>query len=50
MPIQIKVVDKKKWWRYGTSGKWYPTKEQAEEQMRAMFAAGYREPKKDDKK
>lgn len=30
-------------YRWGQSGKVYPTKEQAEEQGRAAFASGYRE-------
>lgn len=30
-------------WRWGQSGKIYPTKEQAERQGRAAYAAGYRE-------
>lgn len=49
MPIQIKYVNKKPMFRWGSSGTWYPTREQAEEQARAAYAAGYKE-KKDDKK
>lgn len=30
-------------WRWGQSGKVYPTKEQAEAQGRAIYASGYRE-------
>ena len=30
-------------WRWGQSGKIYPTKEQAERQGRAAYASGYRE-------
>ena len=33
-------------YRWGQHGKVYPTKEQAERQGRAAYAAGYREPKK----
>lgn len=29
-------------WRWGQSGKVYPTKEQAERQGRAAYAAGYK--------
>lgn len=29
--------------RWGTSGKVYPTKKQAEEQRRAIYASGWRE-------
>jgi hypothetical protein len=50
MPMQIKIVNGKKLWRYGDTGKWFPTKEQAEEQMRAMYAAGYQGKKESDKK
>lgn len=32
-------------WRWGQSGKVYPTKAQAEAQGRAAYAAGYREKK-----
>ncbi len=30
-------------WRFGQSGKTYPTKAQAEAQARAIYASGYRE-------
>lgn len=33
-------------YKYGSSGKTYPTKKQAVKQMRAMFASGYRPKKK----
>ena len=35
-------------WQWGTSGKVYPTKAQAEAQAQAIYASGYREksPKK----
>lgn len=32
-------------WRWGKTGKVYPTREQAEKQARAAYAAGYREKK-----
>lgn len=37
-------------WRWGQSGKVYPTKEQAERQGRAAYAAGYREKPTQSKK
>lgn len=43
MPIQTLMKNGKRYYRYGDSGKLYPTKKQAEEQMRAMYASGYRE-------
>lgn len=49
MPIQIKYVNGKPQFRWGNSGKWYESRQQAEEQARAAYAAGYKE-KKDDKK
>jgi hypothetical protein len=49
MPIQIKYVNGKPQFRFGNSGKWYESRQQAEEQARAMYAAGYKE-KKDEKK
>lgn len=34
-------------WRWGSSGKVYPTKKEAEEQGRAIYASGYKKkPKK----
>jgi len=33
-------------YQFGTSGKVYPTKEQAERQAKAIYASGYREKKK----
>lgn len=32
-------------YKFGDSGKVYPTKKQALEQAQAMFASGYRQPK-----
>ena len=37
-------------WRWGQSGKVYPTKEQAERQGRAVYASGYREKPTQSKK
>jgi len=42
MPVK-KVKGGYKW---GNSGKVYPTKAQAEEQARAIYASGYKEKKK----
>jgi len=42
MPVK-KVNNGYKW---GTSGKVFPTKKQAEEQGRAIYASGYKEKKK----
>lgn len=50
MPIQIKYVNGRPQFRFGNSGTWYATKAEAEEQARAMYASGYKEPKKDQKK
>ena len=36
-------------YRWGTSGKVYPTKEQAEKQGRAIMASGYKKTKKKGK-
>ena len=47
MPIQTVMIKGERYYRYGDSGKPYKTKEQAEQQMRAMYASGYKEPKKD---
>ena len=46
MPIQRIVKNGEVYYRYGDTGKLYPTKEEAEKQMRAMYAAGYKENKK----
>ena len=37
-------------WRWGSSGKVYPTKSQAEAQGRAAYASGYREKSQQSKK
>lgn len=49
MPVQVIMRNGKKYYRYGDSGKEYPTREQAEKQAKAIYASGYRE-KKDEKK
>lgn len=36
-------------YRWGEHGKVYPTKEQAQNQARAAYASGYKEPKKKTK-
>lgn len=46
MPVQ-KVAGG---WRWGQSGKVYPTKQQAEAQGRAIYASGYREKPSTSKK
>lgn len=33
-------------YQFGTSGKVYPTKQQADKQAKAIYASGYREKKK----
>ena len=43
MPIRKVKKDGKTAWQWGTSGKVYPTKKQAEEQRRAIYASGWRE-------
>lgn len=37
-------------YRFGTTGKVYPTKAQAEQQARAIYASGYREKTTQNKK
>lgn len=46
MPIQEIKRGGKTYYRYGESGKEYPTRKQAEQQAAAIHAAGYREKKK----
>lgn len=48
MPIQRVVQNGEVYYRYGDAGKLYRTKQEAEQQMKAMYAAGYKGPK--DKK
>ena len=45
MPIQVITVKGERMYRYGDTGKLYRTKAEAEQQMRAMYAAGYKGPK-----
>lgn len=45
MPVQKIYKDGEVWYRWGDSGKLYKNKEDAEKQGRAVYAAGYREPK-----
>lgn len=48
--MPIKKIGKNKW-KWGNTGKVYPTKEQAEKQQAAIYASGYKEiPKKKSKK
>ena len=43
MPIRTcTLASGKKGYKYGATGKCYPTLREALEQMRAMFAAGYK--------
>lgn len=37
-------------YQWGNSGKVYKTREEAERQAQAIYASGYREPKKEKKK
>lgn len=47
MPVHRVTKDGKTvGYRWGTSGKLYPTKEQAAQQGRAIYAAGYRKRKR----
>ena len=48
MPIRISMKNGTKYYKWGESGKEYTDKSQAEAQMRAAFANGYKE--KDDEK
>lgn len=50
MPIQTIMVKGERMYRYGDSGKAYKTREEAEKQMKAMYAAGYKEKKDTEKK
>jgi len=46
MPIQRIVKNGEAYYRYGDQGKLYKTKQEAEQQMRAILASGYKEAKK----
>lgn len=46
MPVHKSYKDGKQvGWRWGRSGTVYPTKKQAEEQARAIYASGYKKKK-----
>lgn len=52
-PIKLYIMPVQKvpgGWRWGQSGKVYPTKAQAEAQARAIYASGYREKSPQPKK
>lgn len=49
MPIQKVIKGNTAYYRYGESGHLYKTKAEAEKQMRAMYAAGYKENKQTKK-
>jgi len=46
VPIQVIERNGRRRYRWGSSGKEYATRQQAEQQARAAYAAGYREPMK----
>jgi hypothetical protein len=50
MPIQAMMKNGQRYYRWGDSGKWYPTRQQAEEQARAAYASGYKEKKDNNDK
>ena len=45
MPIQAVIIKGEQYYRYGTSGKLYKNRADAEKQAAAIHAAGYKEPK-----
>jgi hypothetical protein len=49
VPIQVVTKNGQRMYRYGDSGKLYADRKDAEKQMAAMYASGYREPMKDMK-
>jgi len=49
MPIQVVTKNGERYYRYGDSGKLYKDRKDAEKQAAAIFASGYKEPKKDMK-
>lgn len=49
MPIQTVTVKGQKMYRWGDQGKLYRNRSDAEKQARAIYASGYKEPKKDMK-
>lgn len=51
MPIQSALRNGQRWYRWGDTGKWFPTRKQAEEQAAAAYASGYKSKEgKNDKK
>jgi len=50
MPIQMLTIKGEKFYRWGDSGKLYRTREQAEQQAKAIYASGYKEKKDTNKK
>ena len=46
VPIQVIERNGRRLYRWGSSGKEYATRQQAEQQARAAYAAGYRESQK----
>jgi hypothetical protein len=50
MPIQAVMKNGERYYRYGTSGKLYKNRADAEKQAAAIHAAGYKEPKPQPKK
>lgn len=49
MPIQVIYKNNKKYYKYGESGKVYPTRAEAERQAQAIHAAGWSEKNKQPK-
>ncbi len=49
MPIQVVTKNGQRMYRYGDTGKLYADRKDAEKQAAAIFASGYKEPKKDMK-
>jgi uncharacterized C2H2 Zn-finger protein len=46
MPIQVVTKNGERYYRYGDSGKLYKDRKDAEKQAQAVYASGYKEPKK----
>jgi uncharacterized C2H2 Zn-finger protein len=46
MPIQVVTKNGERYYRYGDSGKLYKDRKDAEKQEKAVYASGYKEPKK----
>lgn len=45
MPVQVIIQQGRRMYRWGDQGRIYPTREQAQRQGQAAYAAGYRENK-----